>query len=87
MEKSEYIGSGQFGEVYKVMMKLSFECNVTVAVKTLKGGSENCKDFDDEIEILKKIGSHKNVVKFLGHCIQDLPYLIVLEFVGGGDLV
>ncbi|KAL5279348.1 hypothetical protein ACFFRR_003750 [Megaselia abdita] len=86
LSKKEYIGSGQFGEVYKAMMKVSKECNVTVALKTLKGGLENCKDFDAEIEILKKVGSHKNVVKFMGHCTKETPYLIVLEFVGGGDL-
>lgn len=86
-DNSEYIGSGQFGEVYKATMKVSFQCSVTVAVKTSKGGLENYKDFEAEIEILKKVGSHKNVVKFLGHCITDLPHLIVMEFVGGGDLV
>lgn len=87
LSKSEYIGSGQFGEVFKAMMKVSNECSVTIAIKTLKDGLDNCKDFDAEIDILKKVGSHKNVVKFLGHCTKESPYFIVMEFVGGGDLV
>lgn len=87
LNNSEYLGSGQFGDVYKAIMKVSNGSNVTVAIKTLKAGIENCKDFNAEIDILKKVGSHKNVVKFLGHCTKEKPYFIVMEFVGGGDLV
>lgn len=43
-------------------------------------------DFLSEIDILKKVGEHPNIVRIYGCCIIKEPYLIVMEFVPCGDL-
>jgi serine/threonine protein kinase len=44
------------------------------------------KEFFDEMDLMKEIGIHRNVVNLIGVCTQDRPYLIVIEFCGEGDL-
>jgi len=44
------------------------------------------KEFFDEMDLMKAIGNHQNVINLIGVCTQDRPYLIVLEFCGEGDL-
>lgn len=48
--------------------------------------SEVKDDFIAEIEILKKIGHHPNIVKLLGCCTSKIPYLMIMELVPCGDL-
>lgn len=44
-------------------------------------------EFLGEIETMKKVGFHPNVVSFLGCCTIRQPFLMVMEYVGCGDLV
>jgi len=44
-------------------------------------------EFLAEIEMLKGVGTHHNVVCFLGCCTIKPPYLMIMEYVGKGNLV
>lgn len=83
------IGQGAFGEVYEGTLR-NLCANVSelpVAVKILPALSTEQaeKDFIMEAIIISKF-MHKNVVKCLGVCFQELPKYIVLELLQGGDL-
>lgn len=47
---------------------------------------EEVEDFLSEIEILKRIGEHPNIVKLIGCCTLKQPYMMVMELVPCGSL-
>lgn len=60
-----------------------------VAVKTLKKNptSFHVDSFLREIDIMKRIGKHDNIVNFLGCCTQDNgPLYAIIEYAPTGDL-
>lgn len=85
IELSEKIGSGQFGEVFRGVFRLT---ESQVAVKTCRENmSEDVKrKFLQEGRILKQY-NHPNIVKFIGIAAQRHPVMIVMEFVSGGALL
>lgn len=44
-------------------------------------------EFLCEIAIMKSISRHPNVVALIGYCTVKQPMLMVMEYVGCGDLV
>ncbi|XP_064546973.1 uncharacterized protein LOC135434348 [Drosophila montana] len=60
-----------------------------VAVKQLKANpsADEVAEFLSEIEMLKGVGTHHNVVCFLGCCTIRAPYLMIMEYVGRGNLL
>lgn len=48
---------------------------------------EEMDEFLCEIALMKTISRHPNVVALIGYCTVKQPMLIVMEFVGCGDLV
>ncbi|XP_053948851.1 receptor-type tyrosine-protein kinase FLT3 [Anastrepha ludens] len=85
------IGEGAFGRVYKaVAVNLRrMRGSHVVAVKQLKKNptSDEVAEFLSEIEMLKGVGTHNNIVCFFGCCTIRPPYLMIMEFVGRGDLL
>ncbi|PRP80214.1 hypothetical protein PROFUN_12100 [Planoprotostelium fungivorum] len=79
------IGAGAFGIVYSADWR-----NLTVAVKQLQNQeSITQKQFDEfiqEVDIIRKLRSHPNVVLFIGITIRPDPISLITEFCGGGDL-
>lgn len=69
------LGEGAFGLVVKAdAYKLKGEdVSRPVAVKMLKEGhgDPEMKDLVSEMEVMKKIGRHINIINFLGCCTQD----------------
>ncbi|XP_022089698.1 fibroblast growth factor receptor 3-like isoform X1 [Acanthaster planci] len=59
-----------------------------VAIKTIKEGADRQAKMVllEELDITKKIGSHPNIVRLLGYCIEADPIYIILEYLGKGDL-
>lgn len=51
-----------------------------------KATHEERNDFSSEIDILKKIGYHQNIVRLVGCCTLEEPYMMIMEFVPCGDL-
>lgn len=48
---------------------------------------EEMDEFVSEISIMKSISRHPNIVALIGYCTVDQPMLMVMEYVGCGDLV
>ncbi|XP_078095519.1 fibroblast growth factor receptor 1-like isoform X2 [Mustelus asterias] len=61
---------------------------VTVAVKMLKADAteKDLSDLISEMEMMKMIGKHKNIINLLGACIQDGPLYVIVEFASKGNL-
>ncbi|KAL9980676.1 hypothetical protein ACROYT_G009289 [Oculina patagonica] len=62
---------------------------VTVAVKMLEANAiqDQMNDFLGEINLMKAVGSHKNIVSLIGCCIKSSPIFLVVEFASKGDLL
>ncbi|XP_060769296.1 tyrosine-protein kinase Fer isoform X5 [Neoarius graeffei] len=80
----ELLGKGNFGEVFKGMLR----DKTPVAVKTCKEDlPQDLKiKFLSEARILKQY-DHPNIVKLIGVCTQRQPIYIVMELVPGGDFL
>lgn len=90
------LDEGQFGMVWKCKLKQSFHAEITVAVKTLKDcATKDQREREEllaEIEIMKLVCNHPNVVKILHCCTTDAilaqnqPIYLVMEYVELGKL-
>ena len=54
--------------------------------------SENSTEEDKrqlvrEIELMKEVGIHRNIVSLLGYWIQSPPIMLIMEYVPNGDLL
>ncbi|XP_078362117.1 uncharacterized protein LOC144646410 isoform X2 [Oculina patagonica] len=90
----EELGHGAFGKVCKGIMKVPSlkkkeNSSITVAVKMLQENatSDQKKDFLDEINLMKSVGLHKNIVSLIGCCIKSSPNFLIVEFAPQGDLL
>ncbi|CAL1682285.1 unnamed protein product [Lasius platythorax] len=86
------LGQGNFGQVWKAEADdLTGHQGTTrlVAVKTIKEGASDREkeDLDRELEIMKQLGSHPNVVTLLGCCTEEEPHYLILEYVMYGKLL
>ncbi|KAK2192919.1 hypothetical protein NP493_20g05013 [Ridgeia piscesae] len=64
--------------------------DLTVAIKVLPEHSDESqhRDFIKEIELMKSIGSHPNVVGMIGCCTSpSQPVCLIVEHMPGGDLL
>ncbi|XP_064607028.1 tyrosine-protein kinase Src42A-like isoform X2 [Liolophura sinensis] len=76
------IGHGQFGEVWEGLWN-----NTTpVAIKTLKPGTMDPKDFLLEAQIMKKL-RHPKLIQLYAVCTKDEPIYIVTELMRNGSLL
>lgn len=80
--KSNLIGSGGFGEVFKG----AFEDGTVMAIKRAKlGNTKGADQILNEVRILCQV-NHRSLVRLLGCCVElDTP-LLVSEFVPNGTL-
>lgn len=77
--------------IEKASKLLRIQAETNVAVKTLKKKKKNQTQlritcFLREIEIMKVIDKHDNIVNFLGCCTQDGPIYAIIEYAHLGDL-
>ncbi|EDQ92991.1 uncharacterized protein MONBRDRAFT_44322 [Monosiga brevicollis MX1] len=75
------LGEGQYGEVY-----VGEWGPHRVAIKTIKDGAMEAKDFMKEADIMKRM-RHPNLVRLLGVCTRGGPLFIVTEFMNNGNLL
>jgi len=61
----------------------------TVAVKMLHNmaDGDQRREFLEEIQLMKAVGSHKNIVNMLGCCTVEEPMFLLVEYVPCGDLL
>ncbi|XP_053314158.1 fibroblast growth factor receptor 3 isoform X2 [Spea bombifrons] len=86
------LGEGCFGQVVMAeaigIDKEKPNKALTVAVKMLKDDATD-KDLSDlvsEMEMMKMIGKHKNIINLLGACTQDGPLYVLVEYASKGNL-
>lgn len=76
------LGHGQFGEVWEGLWN-----NTTpVAVKTLKSGTMDPKDFLAEAQIMKKL-RHNKLIQLYAVCTLEEPIYIITELMKNGSLL
>ncbi|KAF3661444.1 hypothetical protein FXO38_11686 [Capsicum annuum] len=76
------VGSGGFGVVYYGKLKDGKE----IVVKVLKNNSFQVKrEFSNEVSLLSRI-HHRNLVQFLGFCLEDEKSILVYKFMHNGNL-
>ncbi|XP_013109290.1 tyrosine kinase receptor Cad96Ca [Stomoxys calcitrans] len=84
------LGEGAFGQVWRceAIDINGHEGNTTVAVKTLKENATEVekKDLFSELEVMKSLEPHVNVVRFLGCCTDKDPIFVIIEYVNRGKL-
>ncbi|XP_053372508.1 uncharacterized protein LOC123564547 [Mercenaria mercenaria] len=63
--------------------------HVTVAIKMLQDNADerHTENFLKEIDMMKDIGYHRNIVSILGCCTLRQPYCLVVENMPHGDLL
>uniref|UniRef100_A0A673Y531 Fibroblast growth factor receptor n=1 Tax=Salmo trutta TaxID=8032 RepID=A0A673Y531_SALTR len=86
------LGEGCFGQVVMAeaigIDKEKPNTPLDVAVKMLKDDATD-KDLSDlvsEMEMMKMIGKHKNILNLLGACTQDGPLYVLVEYASKGNL-
>ncbi|XP_041826254.1 fibroblast growth factor receptor 1b [Melanotaenia boesemani] len=86
------LGEGCFGQVVlaeAVGIDKNKPTRLTkVAVKMLKADAteKDLSDLISEMEMMKMIGKHKNIINLLGACTQDGPLYVVVEYASQGNL-
>jgi len=76
------LGHGQFGEVWEGVWN-----NTTpVAIKTLKPGTMDPKDFLSEAQIMKKL-RHPKLIQLYAVCTLEEPIFIITELMKNGSLL
>lgn len=76
------MGQGQFGEVWEGLWN-----NTTpVAIKTLKPGTMDPKDFLAEAQIMKKL-RHAKLIQLYAVCTMEEPIYIITELMRNGSLL
>lgn len=85
------LGEGAFGIVIAadaigILGKRSG--STTVAVKKLKDGAteRELADLIQELEVMKLIGRHTNIINLLGCCTQGGPLYVIVEYAPHGNL-
>ncbi|XP_040202158.1 fibroblast growth factor receptor 1 isoform X6 [Rana temporaria] len=86
------LGEGCFGQVVMAeaigLDKEKPNRITKVAIKMLKSdaGEKDLSDLISEMEMMKMIGKHKNIINLLGACTQDGPLYVIVEYAAKGNL-
>ncbi|XP_053698592.1 fibroblast growth factor receptor homolog 1-like [Sabethes cyaneus] len=84
------LGEGAFGKVVMAEAQglIKGQSTTVVAVKMLKEGHTDAdvKDLVCEMEVMKMIGKHVNIINLLGCCCKDGPLYVIVEYAPHGNL-
>ncbi|CAH2095154.1 unnamed protein product [Euphydryas editha] len=86
----QILGEGEFGKVVKAecigILKPGLQS--VVAVKMLKEGHTDAEMMAlvSEMEMMKMMGKHVNIINLLGCCTQDGPLYVIVEYAPNGNL-
>ena len=62
-------------------------CLISILIFLERTGEEGRRQFLQEIELMKEIGTHRNVMSMLGYWVKSGPIMLILEYVPHGDLL
>ncbi|KAL1308361.1 hypothetical protein HN51_050310 [Arachis hypogaea] len=79
---AEVLGKGSYGTAYKAVLEES----TTVVVKRLKEVVVSKKDFEQQMEIIGRVGQHPNVLPLRAYYYSKDEKLLVYDYVPGGNL-
>ncbi|KAK9053719.1 hypothetical protein SSX86_024793 [Deinandra increscens subsp. villosa] len=80
---AEVIGKGSFGTTYKAVMGGL----TTVVVKRLNQVVVNKKDFEQQMEVIERVGQHQNVVPLRAFFYSEDEKLLVYDYYAAGSLM
>ncbi|XP_077983097.1 fibroblast growth factor receptor 2-like [Glandiceps talaboti] len=84
------LGEGAFGKVLKADACgiLKEQAETTVAVKMLKANATDAdmRALNIEMDYMKTVGKHVNVISFLGCCTVGGPLLLIFEYAAHGNM-
>ena len=84
------LGEGAFGKVLQAEALGLKQAGIStlVAVKMLKEGHTDTEMIDlvSEMDMIKVIGRHINIINLLGACTQDGPLYVIVEYAEHGNL-
>jgi hypothetical protein len=90
LTKSEKVGEGAFGEVFKGVLDESSTGGVpgyTVACKSVTDPSgDGAKDLLQEAAVMAQVGYHPHLVSLVGVVTSGVPLLLVISFCENGSL-
>ncbi|KAF8719456.1 hypothetical protein HU200_024175 [Digitaria exilis] len=79
---AEVLGKGSYGTTYKAVL----EDGTTVVVKRLKEVVAGKKDFEQQMELIGKVGQHQNTVPLRAYYYSKDEKLLVYDYVPLGSL-
>jgi len=79
---AEVLGKGSYGTAYKAILEES----MTVVVKRLKEVVVGKKDFEQQMEIMGRVGQHTNVVPLRAYYYSKDEKLLVYDYLPTGNL-
>ncbi|XP_057955444.1 probable inactive receptor kinase At5g58300 [Malania oleifera] len=79
---AEVLGKGSYGTAYKAVLEES----TTVVVKRLKEVVVGKRDFEQQMEIVGRIGQHPNVVPLRAYYYSKDEKLLVYDYIPSGSL-
>ncbi|GMP48871.1 hypothetical protein CsSME_00016067 [Camellia sinensis var. sinensis] len=79
---AEVLGKGSYGTAYKAVLEES----TTVVVKRLKEVVVGKKDFEQQMEIIGRVGQHPNIVPLRAYYYSKDEKLLVYDYIQGGSL-
>ncbi|XP_035897026.1 fibroblast growth factor receptor homolog 1-like isoform X2 [Anopheles stephensi] len=90
LQLGKSLGEGMFGKVVMAEAHglVKGHPSTVVAVKMLKEGHTDAdvKDLVCEMEVMKMIGKHVNIINLLGCCCKDGPLYVIVEYAPHGNL-
>lgn len=74
--------------MYLIIKPGSFQIKLSTIFSEIENSSaDNIKDFMNEINTLKMIDKHPNIIRLIGHSLlQEAPFLMIMEYIPSGDL-
>ena len=82
-------GDNYFGDFNLLQERLENNfCNcLRLFLSSGMADSDQRREFLEEIQLMKALGSHKNIVNMVGCCTLEEPMFLLVEFVPYGDLL
>ncbi|KAJ6697004.1 hypothetical protein OIU85_003374 [Salix viminalis] len=79
---AEVLGKGSYGTAYKAVL----EDGTSVVVKRLKEVAAGKKDFEQQMEVIGRIGQHPNIVPLRAYYFSKDEKLLVHNYMSAGSL-